>query len=333
MPGSSPYTLIAISNVARAASFREAAAAFEIDTVVVRDGDEAIAEIIRQGPPKLLIVDLSLPRVDGFALVRKIRRQVSEADTRIIVVAAHESLRSAARELAGPLEISAVLALDIDKAGLADMLVAESRAMRRASQAEPGFAATRHPASELDDIVDRAAVEARRRFQMPASIGFLRVDEEENLTFHVAARDRGPAIAIGDATDFRFLRQVAEAPDPLIIPNIEHHPVFAQLLLKGQHPLRGFAAVPIVSTRENVRAAVCILDTKPLTLSASDVDDLASLGRKVGQDIDQLLSVGRDPRRSGSRLSSTEVDSEEMKALQHLAATDPLTGLANRRGG
>jgi diguanylate cyclase (GGDEF)-like protein len=334
MPGSPQYALIAISNVGRAGCFRQAVIdALALETVVVRDGDEAIAEIIRQGPPKLLIVDLSLPRVDGFALVRKIRRQVSEADTRIIVVAAHESLRSAARELAGPLEIAAVLALDIDKAGLADMLVAESRAMRKASQAEPGFAATRHPASELDDIVDRAAVEARRRFQMPASIGYLRVDEEENLTFHVAARDRGPAIAIGEATDFRFLRQVAETPDPLIIPNIEHHPVFAQLLLKGQHPLRGFAAVPIVSTRENVRAAVCILDTKPLTLSASDIDDLASLGRKVGQDIDQLLSAGRDPRRSGSRLSATEVDAEEMKALQHLAATDPLTGLANRRGG
>jgi len=334
MPGSPQYALIAISNVSRAACFRQAVTdSLELETVVVRDGDEAIAEIIRQGPPKLLIVDLSLPRVDGFALVRKIRRQVSEADTRIIVVAAHESLRAAARELAGPLEIAAVLALDVDNAGLADVLVAESRAMRKASQAEPGFAATRHPASELDDIVDRAAVEARRQFQMPASIGYLRVDEEENLTFHVAARDRGPAIAIGDATDFRFLRQVAETPDPLIIPNIEHHPVFAQLLLKGQYPLRGFAAVPIVSTRENVRAAVCILDTKPLTLSASDVDDLATLGRKVGQDIDHLLSAGRDKRRSGSRLSVTEVDSEEMKALQHLAATDPLTGLANRRGG
>jgi diguanylate cyclase (GGDEF)-like protein len=333
MPGSPQYVLIAISNVARAAYFRQAVAdALEVETVVVRDGDEAIAEITRQGPPRLLVVDLSLPRVDGFALVRKMRRQASELDTRIIVVAAHESLRSAARELAGPLEIAAVLPLDIDKAGLADVLAAESRAMRRASQIERGSGAAKAPGSDLDDMVDRAAIEARRRFQMPASIGYLRVDEEENLTFHVAARDPGPAIAIGDATDFRFLRQVADTPDPLIIPNIEHHPVFAQLLLKGQNPLRGFAAVPIVSTRENVRAAVCILDTRPLTLSAADLDDLATLGRKVGQDIDQLLSAGKGAR-SGSRPVSTEVDSEEMKALQHLAATDPLTGLANRRGG
>src|SRR5215831_1716613 len=131
MPGSSRYALIAISNVARAACFREAAAAFEIDTVVVRDGDEATAEIGRQGPPRLLIVDLSLPRVDGFAVVRKVRRQATDIDTRIIVVAAHETLRAAARDLAGPLDIAAVLPLDVDKTGLQQVLIAESRAMQR----------------------------------------------------------------------------------------------------------------------------------------------------------------------------------------------------------
>ena len=331
--GSSPYALVAISNVTRASCFRQAVAdALEIETVVVRDGDEALAEINRQGAPWLLIIDLSLPRVDGFTVVRKIRRQTSESETRIIVVAAYESLRSAARELAGPLEIAAVLALDIDTSELSDVLVAQSRAMRRAAEAGRDASASKSPASFLDDIVDRAAIEAQRRFQMPGSVGFLRVDEDENLTFHVAARDPGPAIAIGAVTDFRFLRQVAETPDPLIIPNIQDHPVFAQLLLKGQHPVRGFAAVPIVSSHQNIRAAICILDTKPLMLSATEIDDLSTLGRSVGQEIDRAMTAGRDPR-SPSRVPSTEVSSEEMKALQHLAATDPLTGLTNRRGG
>jgi diguanylate cyclase (GGDEF)-like protein len=271
--------------------------------------------------------------VDGFAVVRKIRRQTPEPETRIIVVAAHESLRSAARELAGPLEIAAVLPMDIDNAGLAHVLVAESRAMRRPARVGRAAVGTKSPTSFLDDIVDRAAIDARRRFLMPASIGYLRVDDDEDLTFHVAARDQGPAIAIGEATDFRFLRQVAETSDPLIIPNVEHHPVFAQLLLKGQHTVRGFAAIPIVSSHQSIHAAICILDTKPLMLSASDLDDLASLGRSIGQDIDRAMTAGKDPLRSASRTASTEVDSEEMKALQHLAATDPLTGLSNRRGG
>jgi len=302
----------------------------ELETVVVRDGDEASAEIARLGLPRLLIVDLSLPRVDGFAVVRKIRRQASELDTRIIVVAAHDSLRAAARELSGPLEIAAVLPLDIDAAALADILVTEARAMRRANQTGTGSTVGSH-VSDLDDVVDRAAIEARRRFRMPASIGYLRVDNDENLTFHVAAREPGPAIAIGEATEFRFLRQVADTPDPLIIPNIESHPVFAQLLLKGQRPVRGFAAVPIVSSHQDVRAAICILDTKPLTLSAADIDEFSTLGKTIGQEIDRVLTAGKDPQRS--RSPASEVDSEEMKALQHLASTDPLTGLANRRGG
>ena len=277
MPASPPYALVAVPSASRAASFREAVAdALELEAVVVRDGDEVSAEIERLGLPKLLIVDLSLPRVDGFAVVRKIRRQAAALDTRIIVVAAHEPLRAAARGLSAALEISAVLPLDIDNAALADILVAESRAMRRANQTGPNSSTGQSYGSDLDDVIDRAAIEARRRFRMPASIGYLRIDEEENLTFHVAAREPGPAIAIGEATEFRFLRQVADTPDPLIIPNIESHPVFAQLLLKGQRPVRGFAAVPIVSSRPNIRAAICILDTKPLILSASDIDELVN---------------------------------------------------------
>src|SRR5262245_56017156 len=172
-PVSSPYALIAISNVNRGACYQQAVAdVFEFVTVVVRDGDEATAEIGRQGPPRLLIVDLSLPRVDGFAVVRKVRRQATEIDTRIIVVAAHETLRAAARDLAGPLDIAAVLPLDVDKAELQQVLIAESRAMQRTSKASRQFVATKPPGSDVDDILDRAAVDARRRFQLAASVGY-----------------------------------------------------------------------------------------------------------------------------------------------------------------
>ena len=332
MSGNSSYALIAISNLSRATFFRQAVGdALDFDTVVVRDGDEATAEIGRQGAPRLLIIDLSLPRVDGFAVIRKIRRQSSEAETRIIVAAAYEPLRAAARELAGPLEIAAVLPLDIDRTSLADVLTAESLALRRPGQSERNTTNGKSPVSELDDIIDSAAVEVRRRFQLPASIGYLRVDDDENFTFHVAAREPGPAIALGEATDFRFLRQIADTADPLIIPDVESHPVFAQLLLKGQRPVRGLAAVPIVSSRDNIRAAICVLDTRPLLLTAFDIDELSTLGRSIGSEIDRALTIGRERR--SARGASTEVDSEEMKALQHLAATDPLTGLANRRGG
>src|SRR5689334_17221900 len=100
MSPATPYVLIAISNVARAAAFKQVAAeSLRLDCVVVRDGDDAVQEMSRRGLPALLIVDLSLPRVDGFTIVRRVRRGTAEHPTHIIVVSAHESLRAAAREL------------------------------------------------------------------------------------------------------------------------------------------------------------------------------------------------------------------------------------------
>ena len=326
-----PYALIAMSNLARASCFSQAVTdTLELDPMTVRDGEEVAAEIGRRGLPNLLIVDLSLPRVDGFAVVRKVRRQASAADTRIIVVAAHESLRAAARELAAPLEIASVLPLDADQQQIVETIAADAGDARKLHA--PGAMNGRSSSVDLDEVIDRAAIEAQRRFQLPASIGYLRVDEEENFTFHFAARDPGPTVTIGDATDFRFLRQVADTTEPLIIPHVESHPVFAQLLLKGERPIRGFAAVPILSSHDGLHAAICIFDSKPLMLSATDLDELSTLGQTIGQDIDRAMTRGKEPGHS-SRGVSTEVTAEEMKALQHLAATDPLTGLANRRGG
>ena len=329
MPPSAPYVLIATPNLNRANSFREtAAASLGAESVIVRDGEEALQEIARRGPPALAIVDLSLPKVDGFAVLRKLRRDIPETQTRVIVVAAYESLRVAARELSLTLAISSVLPLDVEPVDLADVLSVELRAIRARSQYSAVRALDSPSDGVVDDVVDRAAIEARRRYRLPVSIGYTSVNDEENLTFHVAGRSSGPAVAIGEVSDFTFLRQVAEGDDPLVVPNIEHHPVFASLLLKGPQPVRGFAAVPIRTSQTKVRAAICILDTKPLSLTASDIDALIAYGAEVGNEIEQAIAIGTPATRVPPAASADEV-----KALQHLAATDPLTGLANRRGG
>jgi diguanylate cyclase (GGDEF)-like protein len=327
MPASSAYALIAISNLQRAAAFRQIVSeTLRLDTVLVRDGDDALQEMARRGLPALLIVDLSLPRVDGFAVVRRVRRQGSEHTPRVIVVAAHESLLAAARELAGSLAISNILPLDVDPPSLQAALAAERARLR--TEASP--AASSHsqatPSNEIEGVIDRAAIDARRRFNMPASVGYLRMREQEHVTFHVAAKNADAAPSLGELSDAKFLRQVAESVDPLIIPDVENHPVFAQALSKGPKTIRGFAAVPVTTSREDVRAALCVIDVKPLALSASDLDALTVMGRTVGQDIDRTLTTTPEARAADAAF-------EDVKALQHLAATDPLTGLANRRGG
>src|SRR4051812_11070776 len=168
MPPTAPYALIAISNVTRAAAFRLVATeSFRLDTVVVRDGDDAVQELTRRGMPALLIVDLSLPRVDGFTIVRRVRRNTSDNQTQIIVVSAHESLRAAARELSASLGISRILPLDVDPTTLRDMIFAGLDPAREAQRSQaPALAETAstrpNPALDPEEVVERAAVEIRR---------------------------------------------------------------------------------------------------------------------------------------------------------------------------
>src|SRR4051794_1548379 len=198
MSSSTPYVLIAISNVTRAAAFRHVASeSLRLESLVVRDGDDAVQEMTRRGMPALLIVDLSLPRVDGFTIVRRVRRGSPESQTHIIVVSAHESLRAAARELSASLGISGILPLDVEPTTLRDIIFAgldPARDARRASAAPAADPppARQNPALDPEEVVERAALEIRRRFRMPISVGYLRFADQERLTFHMAARDAEP---------------------------------------------------------------------------------------------------------------------------------------------
>src|SRR4051812_15023215 len=231
---STPYVLLAISNVTRAAAFRHVASeSLRLESVVVRDGDDAMEEITRRGMPALLIVDLSLPRVDGFTIVRRVRRGPPDSQTHIIVVSAHESLRAAARELSTPLGISGILPLDVDSATLRDMIFAGLDPAREACRAQStpaadGAPARQNPALDTEEVVERAAVEIRRRFHMPISVGYLRFADQESLTFHMAGCDSEPLPAPEELVGAAVLRQVADSSEPLVVPNLENHPLVPQ---------------------------------------------------------------------------------------------------------
>lgn len=332
MPTTTPYVLIAISNVARATAFRHVASeSLRLESVVVRDGDDAIDEISRRGAPALLIIDLSLPRMDGFTVVRRVRRTASETPTRVIVVSAHESLRAAARELSGSLGIAGILPLDVDPATLRDMIFAGLDPTRDAQRRAPAQAAEPQaenstPPLDPEEVVEIAAADMRRRFRAPISVSYLRIGEQEALTFHVAAREGEQVVSLNEAVDPAVLRQVAESSEPLVIPSVESHPLFGQKPSATAKAVRGLAAVPVVSTRDFVRAALCVMDTQPLGLNATDVDTLAACGRQTGIELDRAV-LAHERKQSALDMP------DDVEALQHLAATDPLTGVANRRGG
>jgi diguanylate cyclase (GGDEF)-like protein len=326
------YALIAISHHERAAALSQIVfETLSLETVVVRTGEDAVQEVARRGAPTLLLVDLALPHIDGFAVIRKLHDLPAGRDTRVIAVAAHESVRAAARERAGALGISWILPLDADRTALIPVLqTIHAREPDEASTAPT--AVLTETETGVADVIDRAAIEAGRRCRMPLSVGYLNVGEDDNLTFHVAARGGTPAITIGDVAEFRFLRQVAEADNPLVISNVEHHPLFAQFLQTGPRPVRGFAAIPVATSHHDIHAAFCVFDSAPIALTDAEIEALAVLGWETAMEIDRVLSSNQPPS-SQSRTPVAESTSDEGRILQYLAATDPLTGLSSRRSG
>src|SRR5205085_7564503 len=112
---------------------------------------------------------------------------------------------------------------------------------------------------------------------------------------------------------------------PLIIADTESHPLFAR---DGAVPreLRGFAAIPMTLQGWNKTAgALALFDTRPLTLSAEDLDAFATYAATIAREIERQM-----PR---SDADLTPTIASEIQALERLAITDELTGLINRRGG
>ena len=68
------YVLIADPDPQRAAMLRDMVELGGYDVVVTRNGDEAKAMLRRRHLPVLVVANLSLPRLDGFALLADLRR-------------------------------------------------------------------------------------------------------------------------------------------------------------------------------------------------------------------------------------------------------------------
>lgn len=82
--------------------------------VEASDGEEAV-KLALQERPELILMDLSLPKLDGLAATRRIRRQRGFGRVPIVAVSAHDSPESRSEALAAGCNEYVTKPIDFDQ--------------------------------------------------------------------------------------------------------------------------------------------------------------------------------------------------------------------------
>jgi two-component system cell cycle response regulator DivK len=100
--------------------------------VEASDGEQAVKLAVEE-QPALILMDLSLPKLDGLAATRRIRRQQGMGKTPIVAVSAHDSSESRTEALAAGCDEYVTKPIDFDQ--LNDLL---ERFLPRSTNQMPG---------------------------------------------------------------------------------------------------------------------------------------------------------------------------------------------------
>jgi CheY-like chemotaxis protein len=271
-----PYVLVADTHVERASACLEAIRPFKAGVLMARDGDEAMRILDRFGPPILLIVDLSLSRRDGFAVIEGLRAQ-PRGRTEIIAWADHRELSEfAAQRLAG-------LNVRVLRAGASADVVraAIGRAFQRHATAFATQDFTTTPSAEdLHEMMTSLAERARQLGKTPGVAVYLRAPGTTQFRASVTWTSDAP-IPHSPYYMPRVFGWILETGDALVLPDLTTQPLTDVPTAALQDVVRGLVAVPITGPNGQIIGTICVFDLKPLVLTDADVDALKVLGRSV----------------------------------------------------
>jgi diguanylate cyclase (GGDEF)-like protein len=314
------YALIAEPDHRRAALYRDLVEATGLETLITRNGDEAKAMLKRRELPALVIANLSLPRLDGFALLAELKRIAASGTPPVLVISSSKELSGAAWNLKERLGVTELLPTDADEATMRETL---GRMLPGVRQHAREIHAPIEPSPSVQherwiaDTIDRLAAEVARRFSVGLAFVSVIIGSREWFRLHVNASPM-PLERTSPRT-WSFVRQVVEGREPLVVPDVMQHPVFSKNPFPPAGTLRGYAGVPITSRDGSIEGALCVFDVEPLTLDARAIDSLSDSAQRLAVE----LHAGVERMQTHERFT----------ALSRLALTDLLTSLANRRGG
>ena len=313
----SRYALIAEFDPQQTAIYRQSIERHGIEPVVVRDGTSASRVLQIRGAPVLLVCDLSLPRVDGFSVIAELRRISPPDRTAILVFTAHTALRAAALNLRTTLGIADVADKTWPPDKIAEVI---SRTLDRRPEGPP----SQHSSDREDDLLHKIMFRTAKAFRSHMVVLAIELRDRRRIVGHMTSDE-----PLGASQFWPVLHQVGSTREPLVIPDITKHSLFGIGVQAPAFAVRAFATIPLVASRGRLVGEMSLLDSRPQTLTAPQLDLLLDAGRRIAE---ELANYYQDEL-SDAEGSGAWHSKEQWAALQMLALTDRVTGLFNRHAG
>ncbi len=298
-----PFILIGAFDPSCLDTWCRAATAERLEVVASRDGDELLRQLQSREAPALVVTGLSLPRADGFELIRALRRKYGPDEVPAVAVSVFARLERTARALQESLGIADVPPAHLDLEQAAAVI---RRALARVPPPhfteDPSRRSTREQRKEgtrlrrierlgvdqdlpRDSTLQRLVEDAAKSFNCPMAL--LSVVLHDRTCF-LAHDGLGRLLAAepGAALDWPFCRLVAETGEELVVPDACTHPAFSGNRHVRDGHIRGYAGAPVMAPGGETLGTLAVASTDRLPLSAADVDRLGSMARRVAGELE-----------------------------------------------
>lgn len=346
------YVLIAEPNVTLARTFEHFVRDAQLEAVTVRNGHQARSILLKWGLPRILITNLVLPALDGFALLEGLRKSAPANEVPAIVVSSSVQLRKTAAALREPLGITEIVTASTSAPSLR---AAFKRALASAKPHEPSLSALPDmatlrppPAAPLahthdparlaridamglvddqppDAALQRIVEETASSLKVPIALVSLVLEHRQWFKAHVGLAGR-LLEERGTPLDQSFCRHVVDddLAAPLIVPDATKHPYFSDNALVQQGTVGSYAGAPLRTPDGQVLGTLCIIDTKPLNIGQEQIDRLVALARRVAGELE--LRVSRPPPSARDTADMAQLEA----VLAHLDAGVVLTTMQRK---
>ncbi|XXF75168.1 GAF domain-containing protein [Myxococcaceae bacterium GXIMD 01537] len=332
------YALIAEPDPQRSSEYVALLAGLGLDTAIARDGVEAREFLRRRGAPALLILELVLPRLDGFALLGELRALPAPVTTAVVVVTAFDEVRLLAWPQRARLGIHAFhtrsTPLDTLRRVFRDALdgrLGGSEPSTTAPRSLPSPAAPQGAPGADAELKDTVAAVAEA-FGAPVALLALEDGDSRHSVAHVALPRVGPA----ESRDWSRFHRAVPGLDGLVIPDAAKHAELREEPLVQDGILGSYAGAALVTPDGRRLGTLCILDPRRRAFGREELGVLVGLARRIAGEVesrDRARATAREAARLRDELQGKSDGTEALGYLREaLHAVDAGVLLVDAEG-